>query len=250
MKRLEWDYSTLADSYSQRPNYADAAIDGLLEAAGMGGGDPALDVGAGTGHLTLKLAARDLKVTALEPNPQMRAIGVSRTMRLANVKWHDALMQQTGLPDASFKLVTYGSSFGVAGYEETLREAHRLLRRGGVMASLFNHRDLDDPLQQQIEDLIHREIPGYEYGNRRRDQTAFIATSGLFDRVRQIETPFIHEQNRETWVAAWSSHATLMRQAGDRFPAILKGIDDLVRRHTAGTVRVPYTTRVWIGMRA
>lgn len=250
MKNVEWDYSALADSYSQRPNYADAAIDALMETAGILPGDPVSDLGAGTGHLTLKLAARDLDVTAVEPNPRMREIGLSRTAGLANVRWRDSLMQQTGLPSAGFTLVAYGSSFGVVDYGETLREAHRLLRPGGAIASLFNHRGLDDPLQSEIEALIHREVPGYDYGNRRRDQTAFIESSGLFGQVRRLEVPFVHEQSRDAWLTAWSSHATLARQAGDRFPAIVSSIEQLVAKHCADTVRVPYTTRIWIGTRA
>ena len=246
---MEWDYTALADSYSHRPNYADAAIDALVDATDLAAGDPVLDLGAGTGHLTLKLAARNLDVIAAEPNLRMREIGLSRTAGLANVHWRDALMEQTGLPDGAFTLVAYGSSFGVAGYEATLREAHRLLQPGRAMASLFNHRDLDDPLQRKIEALIHREVPGYGYGNRRGDQTAFIEASGLFADVQRIEVPFVHEQSTSAWLAAWSSHATLARQAGSRFLAIVAAIEELVAQEYQDTVRVPYTTRAWIGKR-
>ena len=246
---MEWDYTALAASYSQRPNYADAAIDALVEAVGLEPASPVVDLGAGTGHLTLKLAARDLDVTAVEPNPQMREIGIVRTKGLRNVRWLDSRMEETGLPGGAFSLVTYGSSFGVADYEATLREAHRLLRPGGAMASLFNHRDLEDPLQRKIEALIQTQVSGYEYGNRRQDQTAFIQSSCHFGAVIRIEAPFVHEQSTDTWNSAWSSHATLARQAGDRFPAIVEAIQDLVAKDAGGTVQVPYTTRVWIGIR-
>ncbi len=246
---MEWDYTALAESYSHRPNYADGAIDTLVEVAHLNAGDPVLDLGAGTGHLTLKLAARNLDVIAVEPNPRMREIGESRTSGLPNVWWHDALMEQTGLQDGAFALLTYGSSFGVADYDATLREARRLLRSGGQLAVLFNHRDLDDPLQSKIETLIQREVPSYSYGDRRADQSKFIESSGLFASVHRFEVSFVYEQSTKAWLAAWSSHATLVRQAGSRFNEIVTTIEDLVLRECPETASIPYTTRVWIGKR-
>jgi ubiquinone/menaquinone biosynthesis C-methylase UbiE len=250
LKKLEWDYTTLAETYSQRPNYADAAIDEIVQAAGLLPGDPVADLGAGTGHMTLKLAARQLDVTSVEPNANMRRIGLSRTSGLSNVRWQEAVMEETGLPSQKFKLVSYGSSFGVAEYGPTLREADRLLAPGGSLVALFNHRDLEDPLQHGVEEIIRRYVPDYQYGNRRVDQGALIESTGQFVLKRRIETPFVHEQDAEEWIAAWSSHATVARQAGDRFNDILVEIADFVRARCPNKiVRVPYTTRSWIGCR-
>jgi ubiquinone/menaquinone biosynthesis C-methylase UbiE len=247
---VEWDYTSLAETYSQRPNYADAAIDELVATAGLKAGDPVVDLGAGTGHLTLKWAARNLDVTAVEPNPNMRRIGMSRTATLPNVRWRDALMEQTELPSGAFALTSYGSSFGVTDYAKTLAEAHRLLRPGGFWVALFNHRDLDDPLQRRIEDLICREVPGYQYGNRRVDQVPMMEACGWLKNIRRVEVSFVHEQPRDEWIAAWSSHATLQRQAGDRFNGIVAAISKLVTETCPATIRVPYTTRAWIGQKA
>ena len=58
--KTEWDYTTLADAYLQRPDYSDAAIDAMLSIAGAEKKDKFCDVGAGVAHLTLMLAARPL----------------------------------------------------------------------------------------------------------------------------------------------------------------------------------------------
>jgi SAM-dependent methyltransferase len=244
---LDWDYTSLADAYVHRPGYAPDAIAAALAAAEIGPGDPALDLGAGAGHLTFDLAGHGLQVTALEPNARMRAHGVARTRRLENVNWVDARMEDTGLPASAFALTSYGSSFGVADQSATLKEAARLLRPGGSILVVFNHRDLDDPLQAEIEAFIHAEVPAYRYGPRREDQASWIEASGLFGRVRRIEARVLHPADAG-WVRAWSSHATLQRQAGDRFDAIVRGIAELAERRP--DAMVPYVTRAWVARRA
>ena len=111
--KTEWDYTTLADAYLKRPDYADAAIDAMLAIAGAKKGDKFCDVGAGVAHLSLMLAARGLNVTAVEPNDAMRAIGIKRTEALPNVSWHEGTGEQTGQVAQGFDMVTFGSSFNV-----------------------------------------------------------------------------------------------------------------------------------------
>jgi ubiquinone/menaquinone biosynthesis C-methylase UbiE len=243
--RLEWDYTRLADSYVRRPDYAGDAIDALLALVGPGAGRSVIDLGAGAGHLTAALAERGCKVLALEPNAAMRRHGVARTNRYADVRWIVGRMESTGLPAEAFSLATCGSSFGVVDRGETLREVARILEPCGWFACMWNHRDLEDPLQREIEAHIAASIPGFAYGTRREDQTAVIAASGLFGEVHTIESPILHRLPTGEWVEAWRSHATLQRQAGDRFDAIVEGIAAIVAARCGEVAEVPYTTRVW-----
>jgi SAM-dependent methyltransferase len=246
LHKLDWDYTQLADAYVKRPDYSGAAIDLALAHAGIAAGALAADMGAGAGHLTRELAERGLRVTAVEPNASMRRHGMARTRAHADVRWIDAVMQSSGLPDKHFALVSYGSSFGVTDRAETLREAARLLADAGWFMCVFNHRDLQDPLQARIEHYIHARIPDYAYGTRREDQLEVIRACGRFGPVEKIERPIMHVCPARDWVAAWASHATLQRQAGARFGAILEGIADIVAGAGGDTLHVPYTTRVWL----
>ena len=248
-RHLEWDYTALADAYLSRPGYAVAAIDTFVAFTGLTTGARVLDLGAGAGHLTIPLAQRGCSVLALEPNRAMRTRGMERTRGFSNVRWIDALMEDTGQAAGSVAACTYGSSFGVVDKQLTLREAGRVLEDGGWFISVFNHRDLDDPLQREIEAFIKSCIPDFSYGGRREPQAEPVATCGLFAPAITFDVPVSHSLPVQQWLAAWRSHATLQRQAGSRFPSLIDGISAIVTRSGADTIDVPYTTRVCVAQR-
>jgi ubiquinone/menaquinone biosynthesis C-methylase UbiE len=246
MKSLTWDYTSLAHTYGGRPPYAEAVIDELVSTAGVGPGDRVCDVGAGTGHMSVHLVGHGLAVDAVEPNDAMRGVGRER-LADAPVEWFEAQAEETGRPDRAYPLVTFGSSFNVVERQPALAEVARILERPGWVALLWNHRDLDDPLQAQIEMAIGSRIPGYDYGDRRRDPSADLAASGRFGAPRYLEGSVRHEVDADEWVEAWNSHATLERQAGDQFERIIDEIGALVARAQEGSrLAVPYTTRCWV----
>jgi SAM-dependent methyltransferase len=246
MKSLTWDYTSLAQSYSGRPPYAETVIDDLTSLAGVAPGDRVCDVGAGTGHLSVHLVGHGLAVDAVEPNAAMRAIGRER-LGEAPVDWFEARAEDTGRPGGAYPLVTFGSSFNVVERDAALAEAARILGRPGWIALLWNHRDLDaDPLQTEIEAVIASRVPGYDYGYRRSDPSGDLEASGRFHAPRRLEGTVRHEVDADEWVEAWRSHATLARQAGDRFERIVDEIGALVAQAQEGSrLTVPYTTRCW-----
>ena len=232
--KTEWDYTTLADAYLKRPDYADAAVDAMLSVAGAEKGDKFCDVGAGVAHLTLMLAARDLDVVAVEPNDAMRANGIKRTEKFSNVRWHEGTGEVTSKANQAFDMVTFGSSFNVCDRQQALKETARILKPRGWFACMWNHRQLEDPIQSRIESIIKEKVPDYGYGTRREDQTAVIDASGLVGPVVHIDSQVMHQQSIQECVEAWRSHATLERQAGSAFPLVVEAISSYLDSEIAG----------------
>jgi ubiquinone/menaquinone biosynthesis C-methylase UbiE len=243
--KTNWDYTALAGAYLKRPDYAETAIDALIARAEVGPGSRAADIGAGVAHLTLMLAKRGLDVCAVEPNYEMRKHGIRRTAHLPAVRWVDVVGEATGLASGAFDIVTFGSSFNVTDRPKALKESARLLKPRSWFACMWNHRDLDDPLQAAIEDVIKARVAGYSYGTRREDQTAMIDASGLFEPVQRIEGTVCHTQTIEDCLEAWRSHATLQRQAGSAFDAVVEAIASVLAEQDKDEIEVPYTTRIW-----
>jgi len=244
---VEWDYTALAAHYDKRADYADSALQAMLELTGPSRQRPVADIGAGTGKLTRCLLARGYPVCAVEPNGAMREIGIRNTAG-GRVAWSAGTGEETGLPGDAFDLVAFGSSFNVTDRQRSLAEAHRLLRPGGWFACMWNHRDLANPLQALCEQVIRRHLPRYDYGSRRQDQSAVIRASGLFEEPRLLEGGIVSRLSVEDFVEAWRSHGTLQRQAGEAFERIVEEIREALADRAQ--VAVPYTTRIWCARRA
>lgn len=246
---IEWDYTKLADAYLKRPDYSPAALEALFRIACLKQGDKVCDIGAGVAHLTLPLAAYGCQVDAVEPNDAMRANGMQRTASLATVHWSKGTGEATGRPSGNYDLVTFGSSFNVCDRAAALRESHRLLKPGGYFACLWNHRNLEDHVQKNIEAIIKDSIPTYDYGTRREDQTEVISRSGLFENLVKVEGSSLQTQTVDDAIEAWRSHATLERQAGSAFPFIVDKLSAYLRSLGSDAIQVPYITRAWIARR-
>ncbi len=244
--KTEWDYTNMADAYLERPDYSPDALGRIFGISGVKAGDKACDVGAGVAHLTIPLAEYGLKVDVVEPNDDMRRNGIARTKPYENVSWREGIGEATGLPGNEYDLVSFGSSFSVCDRQKALQETARLLKPGKYFVCLWNHRDLEDPIQKNIEAIIKKHIPDYDYGTRRQDQTKEIAKSGMFEPAEFVEGNVVWRQPVEKVVEAWRSHATLKRQAGDKLPQIIAEIEAYLNGLNLPEIEIPYTTRAWL----
>ena len=243
--KTEWDYTNLAEAYLKRPDYAESAIEEMLQLTGVQKGDMVCDVGAGAAHLTRVLAQKGYIINAVEPNDAMRSNGIKRTQEFTNVTWSEGIGEDTGMDAGVFSLVTFGSSFNVCDRLLALKETKRILKEKGWFACMWNHRDLNDPLQKRIEQIFMNNIEGYSYGTRREDQTDVINESGFFREVHYIEGVVEHEILAEDFIEGWKSHGTVYRQSPEKFELLNEEIRKTVEDLHSKYIKVPYTTRIW-----
>src|ERR1700683_216737 len=248
--KVDWDYTEHASHYDKRADYSYDALKDLFTATNCTPKTLVAEIGAGTGKLTKELLKHGLTVRSVEPNDAMREIGIKNT-RGQSVSWSIGTGEASGLPASSFHAVFFGSSFNVVDPLATLSEVKRILVPRGWFACMWNHRKLDDPIQQKIESIITAFIPSYSYGLRRQDPTAVINSSGYFSPVKSIERMFDWEMPKSDIIVAWRSHATLRRQAGDE--AVFERIIAEISKHLAAfpeKIKVPYVTRIYFAQLA
>jgi ubiquinone/menaquinone biosynthesis C-methylase UbiE len=239
-----WDYTQRAASYDLRADYAEQTVAAVLALNPRRDANAVVDIGAGTGKLTKLLLKQGLAVTAVEPNEAMLARGIANLSPAeTGVSWVRATAESTALASSSFDAAFFGSSFNVVRSELALNETFRILRPSGQLAILWNHRDLEDPLQVEIERRIRTLLPSYSHGARREDPSPQVCSRGRFLRCAELSLDHVHEANAAEWVAAWSSHATLAANAGALMPEVVCAIKDAVGGNDR--VCVPYRTRIW-----
>tara|TARA_B100000900_G_C20568688_1_gene712246 strand:- start:336 stop:1076 length:741 start_codon:yes stop_codon:yes gene_type:complete len=240
--KTNWDYTKRAATYDKRANYSEVAINKLLKNLKVTNNDIIADIGAGTGKLTIPLLNKGLNTICVEPNNNMRDIGIKNTKNFS-VRWVEGTGENTGLDNDSVDFAFFGSSFNVLDQKKTLKEVKRILKTEGAFACMWNHRDLNDATQREIEKIIKNFIPGYNYGNRRENPQDIIMDSKLFSSVSKIEENFSIKMSTKDIIQAWESHETLARQAKKNFKKIIIEIKRFLENDDFHDV--PYSTKIW-----
>ncbi len=97
-------------------------------------GEQVLDMAGGTGDIAFRIAESGASVTVADINPDMLAVGMERAAKrgLDSLVWTEANAETLTFPDTFFD--AYSIAFGIRNVTDipkALREAHRVLRRGG-----------------------------------------------------------------------------------------------------------------------
>jgi SAM-dependent methyltransferase len=162
-------YTVTADHYVRgRPDYP-AAIGGWRrEQLGLGPGKTVLDLGAGTGKFTPRLAQTGATVIAVESVAQMLAklaAAVPEVQALAG--------SATAIPlsDASVDTVVRAQAFHWFAHAGALAEIARVLKPGGKLGLVWNMRDASVDWVARLDAIVNRvegDTPRYYTGAWRK----------------------------------------------------------------------------------
>lgn len=234
-----------------RPTYPGAAVDAVLDGLGSAGELVAADIGAGTGISSRLLAARGVRVLAIEPNDAMRAEGAAASHAgPGRVEWFNRTAEQTGLADASVGLVLCAQAFHWFRPEAALSEFARVLRPRGRVALVWNDRDERDGFTRGYGELIV-EASGRNPAAISHTRPEPLFASPLFSGARRLE--FTHAQRLdEKGLVGRALSASYVPNAGPAREQLERDLRALHRAHAAkdGAAELRYVTRVFLAERA
>jgi ubiquinone/menaquinone biosynthesis C-methylase UbiE len=239
-------FSTAADAYERgRPGYPEEAMAWLSERLRLEPGRDVLDLAAGTGKLTRALVPFGARVIAIEPIDEMRE---QLFGALPDVDAFDGTAESIPLPDGSVDAVTCGQAFHWFRAQEALREIHRVLRPGGTLALVWNMRDLSDPLQARIYEILEPHGAGVR---SYRDFTpeAAVDGSGLFGPVEQRSWPYVQRLSRAHLVDRIASISYIAILDPDTRAEVLSEVLDAAEG-LPEPISIPYTTQAYVADRS
>jgi len=222
------------DRYRPSPPPEAAAILGDLE------GLDVLEVGAGTGLWTRFLESLGARLTAVEPDDEMRAVLRRRSPQIVAIA---AAAEAMPFDDASFDVVLVSSAWHWFEQPAAAMEMARVLRDGGQLFVLWNGFSRDVAWIADVAEL--RERPDDPSKRPRGWRVAFDGDlQDPFDDARDVEVHWVRVMSTADLVALFSTFSgAIIRDDDDR-----RAMQDEVRRRVVehergGVVDVPMTLR-------
>ena len=156
-----------------------------------------LDLGCGTGSTTLLLKQTfpDAEVIGLDLSPYMLVVAEHKAHQMGlDIQWRHGNAEHTGLPDASFDLVTASLLFHEtppAVTQAILQESHRLLTVGGEVAILDGNQKMLRQTEWLTQIFEEPYIQAYAGGS----VDAWMGAAG-FEAVQTQELWLLHQITR------------------------------------------------------
>jgi len=244
-------FSDRAAHYAaHRPGYPPALLDLLEAELGLTAQTVAADVGSGTGILTAALLGRGCRVTAVEPNAEMRRVAERQLAGVPGFRSLDGRAEATGLEAGSVDLVAAAQAFHWFRIGAARREFHRILRAGGRVALIWNRRLTEGTaFLVAYEDLLQRRGIDCAEVDHRRSATPEVL-GGFFGGGGHRQASLPHHQELD-WPGLRGRALSSSYFPGPDHPQHGAAIAELCRvfdrTQRQGLVRIQYETDVYWG---
>ena len=232
-------FDAAASTYSRaRPSYPPDVAPWLAETAALAPDGRVLDLAAGTGALTARLADAGLAVTAVEPSANMRGVLAERAPGVETV---DARAECLPFADGAFALVTVANAWHWFDPLAAHAEIRRVLAPGGSLAVLWNVEDRTDELSRRVDDMKLVVLDRSATPGPHEEQP--LAWDRHFEQYAQREFRLIHRPpSVAEYVASWSFVANMPESRREEFLDEVRGFApdgpvDLAFRVTAAVGR-------------
>ncbi len=241
----QFEDTSIAQSYATRPPYPDQVFE-VLERLLPTGPRSLLDLGCGTGDITLGMRGRVDRIDAVDPSRAMLEVAATRPRADdVSLTWiNDSA--EAFVVRAPYSLVVAAESFHWMDWPIVLPKIARALGVNAWLA-LVRGRNLKGlPWMNELQHLIPRYSTNQDY--KPYDIVAELSTRGLFQEAGRVTTtPIAFTQSLSDYVESFHTRNGFSRErmSADAASAFDQALTDLVLAHASdGWVRGWVTAEV------
>jgi ubiquinone/menaquinone biosynthesis C-methylase UbiE len=242
-------FSDRVENYVRyRPGYAAEVIDLLRTDCGLQPSHIVADIAFGTGAFTRLLLENGNSVFAVEPNPEMREMGLHQLESYERLVVIAGTAEATTLRSESVDFVTAAQAAHWFDLPRARAEFVRILKPGGWCVLIWNERRTSrTPFLREYEDLLLKY--GTDYKEVRHERTTaviheFFAPARFQERVFNMIQRFDYEGVVGRLLS--SSYAPL--EGHPNHAPMMRELQQIFRENaTDGRVEFEYDTRVYYG---
>ena len=242
-------FSDRAENYVRyRPGYPPEVLDLLRTECGLRPSHIVADIASGTGVFTRLLLENGNSVFAVEPNTEMREMGIHQLESYDRLVFVAGTAEETTLRSASVDFVTAAQAAHWFDLPRARAEFARILRPQGWCVLIWNERrTATTPFLRDYEQLLL--TYGTDYKEVRHERTTaliheFFAPALYHERVFSLRQQFDYEGTAGRLLS--SSYAPL--EGHPSHAPMMQELQRIFRAHaTDNKVEFEYNTRVYYG---
>lgn len=242
-------FDEAADLYDRaRPRYPRALVGDLARAVGLGPGSRVLEIGPGTGQLTVPLAESGCRITAVELGPCLAAVARHnlRAFPLAEVTVAD--FEAWPLPPEPFDVVVCATAFHWIDPAVRLLRAAEALRPGGLLALVTTHHVKGGTVDffERVQRCYEQWDPATPPDLQQVDEAETATDTGELDRCEHFDGVTVRRHARDIGYSVDEYIDVLLTYSGHRAldahsrHGLLTCVRDLIRTRYGGRITKRY----------
>lgn len=193
-------FDEVAELYDRvRPRYPRSLVEELARAAGLGPGSRVLEIGPGTGQLTVPLAGFGCRLTAVELGPALAAVALRRLREFPSADVVVADFERWDVPREAFDLVVSATAFHWLDPARRVSRVADALRPGGLFALVTTHHAAGGTLDffARAQRCYERWDPDTPPDLRLRDAADIATDTGELEREPRFSNLTVHRHTQD-----------------------------------------------------
>jgi ubiquinone/menaquinone biosynthesis C-methylase UbiE len=257
-EQLRAVFNEEAERYDRvRPSYPAALFSDLETLAGIGPGFRVLEIGCGTGQLTLPLAERGCAIVALDIGPDMAALARRKLAEYPSASVIRAAFEDWPLPSLPFDAVMSATAFHWLDPAVRVLKAAQALRPGGALATIATHHVAggDERFFVEVQECYEKWNPSTPAGIRLPSAADIpmdsdeLDQSGLFGAALFRRYEWEQTYSMGTYCELLSTYSGHLSLARETRKGLLDCIARLMKSRYGGRITKRYLTELRIAYR-